>query len=593
MMKRILGLVLCICIALSALAVSVYATKDNDTVVILFENDVHCAVDGYSKLTAMKKELEDSCENVGVVSCGDFIQGSSIGAVSQGEYIVQLMNLVGYDALTLGNHEFDYRLERLNELVSMLNTKPVCCNFQRIGESNPYFEPYKIVSYGATDVAYIGITTTQTISSSSPAQFKDDNGNYIYTFNTEALYDVVQSSIDAAKLHGADYIVALSHIGYEEDPQYADVVDLIENTDGFDVVLDGHSHSVIENMKLIDEGGNEVLLSSTGTKFKNIGKLTISNGSVTTELINTENYTKTDADVDARIAEINDEYSALGNRKIAVSEVELNTHDKDGNRLVRTAETNLGDLCSDAFRIVTGADIAYVNGGGIRAPMEKGDITFNDILSLFPYNNKVVVAKISGSDLRDFLEMAMKYWPSESGAFPHLSGITFSFNKSIESSVEVDANGIFVGVEGPYRVYNIKILNNESGQYEPIDLEKEYSIASDSYHLLEQGDGLSMFESAKILQNDGMLDVELFEKYLVDYLDAVIGADYANVKNNITFTDGEIIEKNEADNKKEQENKPVSPPTFDNSNSILWIATGSLSLLCIAMLKSYRRRILK
>ena len=206
---------------------------------------------------------------------------------------------------------------------------------------------------------------------------------------------MVQANIDSAKEDGADYIIVLSHIGYEEDPQYEDARDLIENTDGFDVVLDAHSHSVIENMKLTDEGGNEVVLTSTGTKFENMGKLTITDDEITTELIETESYTNTDAFVDAKLAEINEAYSALGNRKIGDSEIELITHDGD-KRLVRTTETNLGNLCSDAFRIVTGADIGYVNGGGIRAPIEAGEVSFNDIFSVFPFNNQIVVAEMTG-----------------------------------------------------------------------------------------------------------------------------------------------------------------------------------------------------
>lgn len=590
--KKIITFTLVLCMALSVFTGVVYA-KDNDTIVILYENDVHCAVEGYSKLAAMKNELMESYANVGVVSVGDYIQGSSLGAISKGEYIIDLMNLVGYDAVTLGNHEFDYKLPRLNELSSMMNTKPISCNFQRKGEDKSYFEPYSIVSYGDVNIAYIGITTPSTLSSSSPAQFKDEDGNYIYTFNVETLYDVIQANIDATKAQGADYIIALSHIGYEEDEQYEDVVDLIENTDGFDVVLDGHSHSVIENMKLTDEGGNEVVLTSTGTKFEHIGKLTIRDGNFTTELVKTADYAKTDAAVDARIQQINDEYSVLGERKVAVSEAQLITHDKDGNRLVRIQETNLGDLCADAFREVMGADIGYVNGGGLRAPIAKGDVTFNDMLSVFPFNNQVVLAEVKGQDIKDFLELAVKYWPTESGAFPHLSGITFSVNTAIESAAQVDENWVFTGIGGQYRVYNIKVQSRESGGYEPIDLNKTYSIASDSYHLLECGDGMSMFENAKILQNDGMLDVELLEKYITENLGGVIGEAYAEVKTNITFTEGEIIDNTEHnpqgdDNK--QDTEINSPQTGDNSHFVLWVLLLSISATCIVVLEIYRRK---
>ena len=609
--KKFISLAITLCMAASLLTGIAHAF-DDETIVILYENDVHCAVEGYSKLSAMKKELEENFANVAVVSVGDYVQGSSLGTVSTGEYIIELMNLVGYDAVTLGNHEFDYRLPRLCELVDMMNTKPVCCNFQRIGEDSPYFAPYSIVSYGGADVAYIGITTPSTLTSSSPAQFKDENGNYIYTFNVETLYDVVQDNIDSAKEAGADYIIALSHIGYEEDEQYEDVVDLIENTEGFDVVLDGHSHSVIENMILEDEGGNDVLLTSTGTKFENIGKLTISNGTFTTELIRTEDYTKTDAAVDARIQQINDEYAVLGERKIAVSEVDLITHDEEGNRLVRNAETNLGDLCADAVRTVTDADIGHVNGGGIRAPIAKGDVTFNDMLSVFPFNNQIVVAKVSGQTIKDFLEMSVMHWPGEDGSFPHLSGIRFYLNTKISSSIKLDANGVFCGVEGPYRIYDIEVFNRISGEYEPLDTDKSYTIASHNFLLLECGSGMSMFEGAKIIQNDGMLDVELLEKYIVEDLGGVIGKEYESSTQNIIFTDGYLIESNKEETNKdylesnkesskentatkdtaesnEDKEKPDSPKTGDSSVFVLYILLATI-ITTVAVIVTARRK---
>ena len=367
MRRRISVFILEIILATFFCGISVFASTKKEDIIILYENDVHCAIEGYSKLAAMKKELQETNAHVGVVSGGDYIQGSSLGVISQGEYIVNLMNYVGYDAVTLGNHEFDYRLTRLNELIDKMNTKPVCCNFQKIDEDESYFEPYSIVSYEDVDVAYIGITTPSTITSSSPGQFKDDSGEFIYTFNPSSLYDIVQESIDSAKKEGADYIIAISHIGYDEKEMYEnveDVEDLIRNTDGLDVVLDAHSHSVIESEIITDKGGSDVLISSTGTKFENIGKLTISNGELKTELINTADYEATDAEIDAYIQQIETEYSLLGDRKVAFSEVDLITHDADGNRLVRNAETNLGDLCADAFRYITNADIGYVNGGG-------------------------------------------------------------------------------------------------------------------------------------------------------------------------------------------------------------------------------------
>ena len=537
MIKRLLSCIVCICMVLCSLNAATFA-KDSETIVILYENDVHCAVEGYSKLAAMKNELKSEYEYVGVVSSGDFVQGGTLGAVSKGEYIVELMNLVGYDAIAPGNHEFDYTISRLTELYELSETKYISCNFAKIGEEKTYFEPYAIVSYGDVDIAYIGIITPETITSARPSQFRNENGEIIYTFNESRLYELVQESIDEATEYGADYVIALSHIGYDESGELNDVTDVIENTDGLDVVLDAHSHSVIEEKIVKDKSGDDVLLSSTGTGFENIGKLIIANGEFDTELVKTETYTKTDADVDAYIAEINESYAELGNRKIGESKVELITHNEEGVRLVRTAETNLGNLCSDALFFVTNADVSYVNGGGLRAPIKSGDMTFNDIYSVFPFNNRIVTAEITGQVLLDMLEMSMISYPQEDGAFPHMSGITFSVNKSIPSSIKVDENGFFTKVDGDYRVYDVKVLDKESGNYKALELDKKYILAAADYYILNFGSGMSMFKDAKVVESEGMLDVEVLERYITDNLNGVIGEEYKDVVNRITFTDG-------------------------------------------------------
>lgn len=603
-MKKIILVVLSLILVLGMFPTVTFAEATSDDIIILYENDVHCAVEGYSKLSAMKKELKQTYEHVGVVSCGDYIQGSSLGAISRGEYIIELMNLVGYDAVTLGNHEFDFRLDRLEELVAMMATKPVCCNFQEIGEDTSYFDPYKIVSYGDVDIAYIGITTPSTISSSSSAQFKDENGNYKYSFNPTTLYEVVQENIDAAEAEGANYIIAISHIGYAEDEIYGDledVEDLIKNTDGLDVVLDAHSHSVIEGMEITDKEGNEVLLSSTGTKFENIGKLTISDGEITTELIKTEDYQGTDPIVDAKLNEINGEYATLGERKVAFSQVDLITHDADGNRLVRTSETNLGNLCADAVRYAMDADVGYMNGGGLRAAIQNGDITFNDLLSVFPFNNTVVLAEVSGQTLKDMMEMAVMSWPNEDGCFPHLSGIAFSVNTAIPSSVVVNELEEFVEISGEYRVYDIEVFDKETGKYEPLSLSKTYTLAASNYFLLEYGSGMTMLKDAKIIQNEGMLDVEALEQYIVEALGGTIGEEYAEVKNSITFTEG-IIE-DSADNNNQENNDQESQENNNQGENdqkqpkdtiyIVWIivAVVGVSILIVTVIVIKKRLI--
>ena len=521
MKKRLLFFIVIVSLMINILPVSAVA-EQQEGIVILYENDVHCEIEGYSVISALRNELKQEYEHVGIVSSGDFLQGGSLGSISKGEYIVRMMNLVGYDAIALGNHEFDYGLERLYELVDMLDTKPVCANFKKIGEGE-CFAPYSIVSYGDVQIAYIGVTTPTTPDTTSfPTQFVDENKNPIYTFSKDDLAAVVQENIDKARAEGADYVVALSHLGDKESRYNAAAV--VADTVGLDVVLDAHSHSVIESEILNDKNGNEVVYTSTGTKFANIGKLTISGDKITTELISTEDYKTTDPILDECIEQIKTEYAEVGNKKVADCDFDLITHDADGNRLVRVSETNLGNLISDAFRNVLNADIAYFNGGGIRSQIATREITFNDLLNVLPFNNTGVVVEVNGQTIVEMLEVAVAKWPEENANFPHISGLTFSVNTLAETHK---------------KVYNVKILNSETGNYDALELDKTYTVASNNFILLECGDGMTMFEGAKVVSDTGILDVEILENYIVDHLGGVIGEKYAEPDNRIAFTEGE------------------------------------------------------
>ena len=515
----------------------VTSAADTQEIVILFESDVHCSVDGYAKIAALKDEISDDAEYVGVVTSGDFVQGGSLGIVSKGEYIINIMNLIGYDAVGLGNHEFDYKTERLHELVNKLDSTVVCSNYKKIGEEKSVFNPYIIVPYGDTEVAYIGIITPDTLTSSSPAQFKNEEGQYTYSFCADTLYENTQKSIDAAKKEGADYIIALAHLGTEYVFEQWSAQTLIQNTTGLDVVLDGHSHSVVEGMVVNDKAGNDVIVASTGTGFANIGKLTLSDGAIKTELVPTQTYEKTDEEITKYIATINEEYAKLGERKIGVSEVSLTTLDEQGNRIIRNAETNLGDFCADAYREITGADIGFINGGGIRNDIDTGDITFNEILGVFPFANKTCISEVTGQQIVDMLEYGLVFYPEENGSFQHVSGIKFDFDPQIKHSVMLDENQEFVSVEGARRVSDVEVLNQETGAYEPIVLDKKYTLASHSYLLMEYGGGATMFKGAKLLSDTGILDVELLESYITENLNGVIGSEYAQSQNRINILD--------------------------------------------------------
>ena len=522
MKKRLLLIIIALAMLIFNIEIPSFA-KDQEEIVILYENDVHCEIYGYLSLSALRNELKQEYEHVGIVSSGDFLQGGSYGSISKGEYIVRIMNLVGYDAIAIGNHEFDYGLERLFELTDMLETKPLSANFMKIGEGE-CFEPYSIVTYGDVKIAYIGITTPGTPEKTSfPTQFEDENKNPIYTFNKDNMAAVVQKNIDKARAEGADFVIALSHLGDNENDYTARA--LVSEIVGLDVVLDAHSHSVIESDTLIDKEGNAVVYSSTGTKFENIGKLVISGDKITTELISLESYTETDPVLYEGIVQINAEYGEIANKKIADSAYDLITEDADGNRIIRNSETNLGNLIADAFRTVLGADISYFNGGGIRTDIKAGEITYNNLLNVVPFSNTGVVVEVDGATVLKMLNVAVEAWPEEDGSFPHISGITFFVNT--------------LGEPGD-RVYNAKILNSETGKYEALELDKKYTIASINFILLEGGGGMDMFEGARVVNDTGILDIHILESYIASNLGGVIPEKYAKADARITFTEGVV-----------------------------------------------------
>lgn len=503
-------------------------------IVILYDNDVHCAVDGYASIAALKNDMKEKTDYVAVVSNGDFAQGATIGALSKGENIIDIMNQVGYDAVTLGNHEFDYQIDQLKSLTNKFSGEVVSCNFMNLETKEAVYKPYTMKTYGDKKVAFVGISTPESITKSTPTYFQNAAGNYIYGFCNDmtgkALYKQVQLAVDAARKAGADYVVALSHLGNEGVAKRWTSYTVIKQTTGIDVLLDGHSHSTFAQNTVMNKKGEAVLVSSTGTKFANIGELVITKaGDISTKLVSLKDYTKTDAAVSEYIESIKKVYQAEVSKVIGKTEVDLTTMNLTTNkRAVRSAETNLGDFCADALRISLGADVAIMNGGGIRADIAKGDITYNNLLSVFPWSNMGCVIQTTGQQIKDALEMGAKNYPQESGGFLQVSGITYEINSSIASTVAVDANGMFQSVKGAYRVQNIMVLNSVTGKYEKLDLQKNYNLAGINYTLKSCGDGYTMFKFDKILKDEVAVDNEILITYLTNSLKGKVGTDYSN-----------------------------------------------------------------
>ena len=493
-------------------------------IVILYDNDVHCSVDGYAKMAALKTEKEAATPYVTVVSAGDYVQGGSMGAASKGGYIVTIMNAVGYDLVTLGNHEFDYAIPRLKEIGQELKATILCCNLIDLKAGKRMFKPYEIVDYGGTKVAFIGGATPYSFNSSTPAYFQDEKGNYIYSLSADTYYDTFQNFINDARNQGADYVVALTHLGDDEAYDPINSQELGRRTEGLDVILDGHSHSLVPKRILTNKAGKPVLYSQTGAHFDNIGVMTIHpDGTISLNLVATKDYPKEDARVRGIIDSLKTEYAALGARRIGENEVKLPAKNADGDWLVRSGETSLGDLCADAFRVCLGTDIAMLGGGSIRKDLPAGDIRYDDVFNVFPFGNVCAIASLTGQQILDALEFGVAAYPTDFGGFPHVSGMTYEFDPSVESPVVYDINKAFVRIDaGERRVRNVKVFNPETGLYEPLDPTKTYTVGGSNYMLHDAGDGYEMLKG--LGRDTGIPDVDVLEKYIVEHLNGRISA---------------------------------------------------------------------
>lgn len=513
-------------------------TKD---VVVLYTSDVHCGVDqgfGYVGLQQVREQLEAAGNYTLLVDDGDNIQGEPLGTMTTGQVSIELMNAMKYDVAIPGNHEFDYGMDRFLELTQMAEFPYISCNFNKEGEL--VFDPYVIKEFDGVQIAFVGVTTPKTLTSSTPKYFMDEEGNFIYGFlqdeTGEAVYNAVQTAVDDARAEGADYVFVMGHLGNEAECEPWTYADVIRNTSGIDVFLDGHSHDT-DQIVMQDKDGNDVIRSACGTKLQGIGyaRISAADGSIEAgvyswnndvsvpELLGVTN-SMSEA-VEKGIGELDEKLQEV----VAKSAVDLVIYDPtaadaDGNpiRIVRRTETNLGDLCADAYLDQSGADIAFVNGGGIRVDIPAGDITLEKILTVHPFGNAMCVIEATGQQILDALEWGAREVPGENGGFLQVAGLTYEIHTYLDSSCTQDENSMFTGVDGEYRVKNVMVGG------EPLDLEKTYTLASHNYMLKNHGDGYTMFDGCNILQDEVKLDNQVLKDYITGTLEGVIGEEYSD-----------------------------------------------------------------
>ena len=507
--------------AIGAPAASACWYGDKSDVTILYTNDVHTYIDKQSpKLTyAAIADLKQSYQNAGkdvlLVDAGDHVQGTAYGSMDEGASIIKLMNAAGYDVATPGNHEFDYGMDRAKAIMKEADFPYLSCNWVDLRTTLRVLPSVKVFVRGGRRIAFVGVTTPETFTKSTPAYFMDKaQRKYIYDIqggeDGKKLYDAVQKAIDKAKLL-ADVVIGLGHLGVDPSSSPWTSEEVIAHTSGFDAFIDGHSHTVMENKQVQDASGKAVTLTQTGSYFANVGEMTIAaDGTITTKLIPTHEG------MDATIAAmqtgwVNTVDDMLG-EKIAVGDNDFYVSDPaTGKRRIRSAETNLGDFVADGIYTYFNeveklhCDLAIMNGGGIRADVPAGDWTFKTCKQVSPFGNVACLMSVTGKQIQDALEFAARFageGGKENGGFLQVAGATYEIHTDIPNTVQTDEKNVWIGsATGTPRVQNVKIYDKASGSYLPLDPGATYALAGMNYTLRNLGDGFAMFDGAELIED--------------------------------------------------------------------------------------------
>ena len=552
-MKKLISLLVALVMVLSLCAPGLAAEAEAETVNVLYTNDVHTYIDKDLNYTVAAM-YRDTLDNVLMVDAGDHVQGTAYGSMDKGKTIIDLMNAAGYDLATLGNHEFDYGMEGAMNAIEWAEFPYVSCNFyheENGVKGENVLDAYKVFEIGGQKIAFIGVTTPESFTKSTPAYFQDEEGNYIYGIaggeDGSELYATVQEAIDAAS-EEADVIIGLGHLGVDPASKPWTSEEVIANTTGFDAFIDGHSHTEVPMEEVADKDGNTVILTQTGSYFNNLGHMTIApDGTISTELLNMEAVKADLFDaVDAAhrageeansedgvyeiqsawIGQVNDELGQV----IGTTDCVLNNYTEDGTRLVRSQETNSGDFAADAlyylFSETSAVDgypvnMAIMNGGGIRNEAITGEISYLTCKNMHTFGNVACLIQVTGQQILDALEFGARGVGTgeEIGGFLHVSGATYTIDTSIPSSCTMDDKGVFTGVDGEYRVKDVMIVDPATGESTPLDVNATYNLAGYNYTLRDLGDGFSMFQGATNILDYVMEDYMVLANYVQAFED--------------------------------------------------------------------------
>ncbi|MBR2490160.1 MAG: 5'-nucleotidase C-terminal domain-containing protein [Ruminiclostridium sp.] len=519
----LLSLVMAFSLAVPAGAAEIGAENPDDLTgytFILHTNDVHGSIDGYAAVSALKQWYQSTGADVYLMDAGDFSQGDPYVNLSQGATAVELMDLAGYDLVALGNHEFDYGYETLTSLLETAQFTTLAANV--FYEGQPITPSNAVIDTANHRIGVFGLTTPETASSAHPSRIQG-----LTFLAREELYACAQDQVDTLTAHGCDLIVCIGHLGVDPPSEPNRSSDLLEQVEGIDLFLDGHSHHTISEIREItgSETVGDAILTSTGTKMANVGIVEISpQGDISAINLSIEALAEVLSDdvVAARAAEIKAEIDADYSTVFAQSEVTLNGEKDD----IRSQETNLGNLIGDAMVWQAGllgepVDAAVINSGGIRATIAPGDVTKKDISAVLPYGNTLYIIQITGADLLEALEASTCYAPQAVPCFPQVSGVTFTIN----TGAPFATSGLYPGATYPQPdAVNRVTIHTVGGQL--FDPDEYYTIATNDY-MAAGGDTYYRFAASPIGYDLGIPLDEVVMDYITAGLGGIItAADY-------------------------------------------------------------------
>ena len=523
--------------AVGAPAASACWTGEKSEVTILYTNDVHTYIDKqapeltYAAIAALKQSYQNAGKKVLLVDAGDHVQGTAYGSMDQGASIIELMNAAGYDAATPGNHEFDYGMDRAKELMRDADFPYLSCNWVDLRTNLRVLPEIKVFVRGGVRIAFVGITTPETFTKSTPAYFMNKaQTKYIYDIlggeDGQKLYSAVQKAVDKAKCL-ADVVIGLGHLGVDPSSSPWTSEEVIAHTTGFDAFIDGHSHTVMENKQVADASGRLVTLTQTGSYFANVGEMTIApDGTISTRLVST--YDQEDPAVAAEQAAWVSSVDEMLGEKIAVADTKFYISDPaTGKRRIRSGETNLGDFVADGIYTYFNeveqlhCDIAIMNGGGIRSDEDAGYWTFKTFKQVSPFGNVACLMSVTGKQIQDALEFAARFAGAEgkeNGGFLQVAGATYEIHTDIPNTVQTDDKNVWIGsATGTPRVQNVKIYDRANGTYVPLDENKTYALAGMNYTLRNLGDGFAMFDGAELIKDYVSEDYLVMSTYAMTF----------------------------------------------------------------------------